>query len=89
VELTIAFGLPGLALTLGALLSIAVLSFYEHKPFHYLVQILVFSVISLYAVGEVSSQHGIEILYFLIALTAGFLMPQAQISIHNRNILKT
>lgn len=78
VELTLAFGFIGLALTLGALISVLLISITTRGPFHYLVQILAFTVICLYALGEVSSQHGIEILYFLIALMTGLLIPQSQ-----------
>ncbi|BEI32929.1 hypothetical protein [Polynucleobacter sp. HIN5] len=76
VELTLAFGFPALVLTLGAIGSILVLALHSSGPFRYLVLLLGFSILCLYTVGEVSSQHGIEILYFMIALMAGLLIPQ-------------
>jgi hypothetical protein len=75
VELTLAFGVPGLILTLGALLGILVLSLTVKSPFKYFSSILSFAMILLYALGELSSQHPIEILYFLIALLTGCLLP--------------
>lgn len=78
VEMTLAFGYPGIMLTLGALVSILILSFSRQSiqgPFHNLVAILAFTVIALYTVGEVSAQHAIELLYFFIALMAGLLLP--------------
>jgi len=88
VEFTLAFGYPGILLTLGALVMILVLSFSglskahqdDQHPFNYLVATLAFGVIALYTVGEVSSQHGAEMLYFLIALMTGLLIPQNQIN---------
>lgn len=76
VELTLAFGFPALLLTLGAIGSILVLAIFSTGPFRYLVLLLGYSILCLYTVGEVGSQHGIEILYFLIALMAGLLIPQ-------------
>lgn len=83
VELTLAFGYPGVLLTLGALMSILFLSLSRSRaeneadlnPFHYLIALLAFAVLALYTVGEVSSQHAIEMLYFLITLMTGLLMP--------------
>jgi hypothetical protein len=75
VELTLAFGIPALILTLGALFSILLLSITTKGPFKYLPSILSITVILLYTVGEISSQHSIEILYFWIAFLGACLFP--------------
>lgn len=83
VELTLGFGYPALLMTLGALIIILWLTLLRLRksnldnpsPFHYLIALLAFTVIALYTVGEGSSQHAIEMLYFLIALMTGLLMP--------------
>jgi hypothetical protein len=73
VEITLAFGIPGLVLLLGPLLMIAIrfsyLSIYSECtiPFKLLPAVLSFGITCLYLVGEVSSQHSIEILCFWIA----------------------
>ena len=79
VELTLAFGLPALFLLLGALVLILVLSLNARSssqyPWRYLPAILSLAVILLYVVGEISSQHSIEILGFLIAFLSACLFP--------------
>jgi hypothetical protein len=77
VELTLAFGIPALIFTLGALLVILVLSVSSNSSFKYLPAILSLAIIMLYTVGEISSQHSIEILYFWIALLGACLFPCA------------
>lgn len=75
VELALAFGVPALIFTLGALLGILILSATTKGPFKYLPAILSLAIILLYTVGEISSQHSIEILYFWIALLSSCLFP--------------
>lgn len=77
VELTLAYGIPALIFTLGALLSILVLSIITLGPFKGLPITLSLAIIFLYTVGEVSSQHSIEILYFLIGFLSACLLPDA------------
>lgn len=73
IDLALAFGIPALALTLGALVAIMVLSITSRSLFRYLSAIVSLAIILLYTVGEVSSQHGIEILYFWITLLTATL----------------
>lgn len=75
VELTLAFGIPALIFTLGALLVILALSVAAKGYFKLLPVTLSFAIIMLYTVGEISSQHSIEILYFWIALLGACLIP--------------
>ena len=75
VELTLAFGIPGLVLTLGALAAILVLSSRAQGHFRYLPMVMSLAIILLYTVGEISSQHGIEILCFMTALLSSSLFP--------------
>ena len=77
VDLALAFGYPGLTLLLGALLATAYLSICSRSPFRSLGGLLSIGLILLYTVGEISSQHSIEILCFLISLiSALLLLPQ-------------
>jgi O-antigen ligase len=70
VDIALAFGIPGLLLTLGALVTLLYASVSFTGAHHYLIRFLSLGLISLYTVGEVSSQHAIEMLCFLIALMA-------------------
>lgn len=75
VDIALAFGYPGLFLMLAALVSITWVSIGTQSPFQYVTSILSIGIILLYTVGEVGSQHGIEILCFLIALMSSLLLP--------------
>lgn len=75
VELTLAFGIPGLVLTLGAIIAAFVLSVGAKEKFKYLPMVMSLAIILLYTVGEISSQHSIEILCFMIALLSTSLFP--------------
>jgi hypothetical protein len=83
VELVLAFGIPALIFTLGALLVILALSVAAREPFKYLPAILSLGIILLYTVGEISSQHSIEILYFWIALLGACLLPSVSERLEN------
>jgi hypothetical protein len=77
VEMALSFGLPGLILTLGPLGVILIISTLAKSPspFRWLPATLSLSAILLYGVGEISSQHSIEILGFLIAFLAACQFP--------------
>jgi hypothetical protein len=77
VEIALAFGCPGLLLILGALVSIPCISVSFAGPHQYLTSLLSLGLILLYTVGEVSSQHAIEMLCFLIALMSA-LLPSSE-----------
>ncbi|QWE10873.1 hypothetical protein [Polynucleobacter sp. es-EL-1] len=88
VELTLAFGIPALIFTLGALLVILVLSATANGPFKYFPTIFSLAIIALYTVGELSSQHSIEILYFCIALLGACLFPSVGKSLENQKVFR-
>ncbi|QWD76398.1 hypothetical protein ICV32_01625 [Polynucleobacter sp. MWH-UH24A] len=73
IELGLAFGFPILAL----IFSVLLLSFIEATrnayPARMTVLGLVVLIFSLYTVGEVAIQHGIEILYYLLAFISGLI----------------
>jgi hypothetical protein len=75
VEIGLAFGYPALFLLLSALSFLGFLSLSSKSQFQ--ATALVFSVglIALYALGEISSQHAIEMLFFLISLATALLFP--------------
>ena len=77
VDIALAFGYPGLFLTLGALASILCISVSLAGPHQYLTSLLSLGLILLYTVGEISSQHAIEMLCFLIALLSA-LLPSSE-----------
>lgn len=73
VEIALAFGYPGVLLTLGALFSLLCISVSFAGPHQYLTSLLSLGLILLYTVGEISSQHAIEMICFLIALMSALL----------------
>jgi hypothetical protein len=75
VDIALAFGYPGIFLFLASLLSITFLSVRANSPFKNLVSLMSLGLILLYTVGELSSQHSIEILCFLIGLISTLLLP--------------
>ena len=75
VDIALAFGYPGLFLFLASLLWTIYLSIGTNTPFKGLTGLLSVGLILLYTVGEISSQHSIEILCFLISLIGALLLP--------------
>lgn len=68
IDFGLAFGIPGLTLILGALISAMVLAMRSQSPNKLVVIWLAFSLLLTFTVAEVSSNHTIEILFFCIAL---------------------
>jgi hypothetical protein len=68
IDFGLAFGFPGLLLTLAALLSTIVLAFKSDSENRYIVMWIATDLLLTFAVAEVSSKHTIEILFFCIAL---------------------
>ena len=68
VDFGLAFGIPGLALILSALISTIALAIRSHSPNKLLVVWMAFSLLLIFTIAEVSSNHTIEILFFCIAL---------------------
>jgi hypothetical protein len=75
VDIALAFGYPGIFLFLASLLFTSYLSISANSPFKNLVGLMSIGLILLYTVGEISSQHSIEILCFLIGLISTLLLP--------------
>jgi hypothetical protein len=80
VDIALAFGYPGVFLFLASLLATAFLSVTANNPFKSLVSLMSLGLILLYTVGEIGSQHSIEILCFLIALISTLLLPIQNLS---------
>ena len=68
IDFGLAFGIPGLALLLGALISTIALAMRSHSPNKLVVVWMAFSLLLIFTIAEVSSNHTIEILFFCIAL---------------------
>lgn len=68
IDFGLAFGLPGLLLAIGALISTLIIAMRSHSPNQLVVIWLAFSLLLTFTVAEVSSKHTIEILFFFIAL---------------------
>jgi hypothetical protein len=64
VELGLAFGIPILSFIFSALLLIFIEAFRHEDPARMTILGFVVLIFCLYAVGEVTVQHGVEILYF-------------------------
>ena len=76
VELGLAFGIPILALIFGALLLTFVEAARHAYPTRMTVLGYVVLIVSLYTVGEVSTHHGLEILFYLLALVSALLFTK-------------
>ena len=79
VELGLAFGYPGLLLMLGAVIATLILSLKSTSPFNSLTGLFSLGFICLYTVGEISSQHSIEILCFSVALMTSLLLQGSNV----------
>jgi len=77
VEIGLAFGYLGLFLLLTALFSLGYLALSTKSNFQSTAFLLSIGLFGLYTVGEISSQHSIEMLFFLIALAAALLCPRS------------
>ena len=76
IEFTLAFGLPGFIFMFGSLVAILYLTV-SSPNFYFRVRVtsLVLTLMLLYTVGELSTQHGVEVLFYVIALLAGLSLP--------------
>ena len=80
IDLGLAFGIPGLILTLGALLSTIVLALKSNSPNRLVVIWIAADLLLTFTIAEVSSKHTIEILFFCIALLNTMLLEQKSTS---------
>lgn len=76
IDLGLAFGIPGLLLTLGALLSTIVLALRSNSSNRLVVIWIAADLLLTFTIAEVSSKHTIEILFFCIALLNAMLLGQ-------------
>lgn len=74
IDLGLAFGIPGLLLTLGALLSTIALALKSDSPNRSVVIWIAADLLFTFTIAEVSSKHTIEILFFCIALLNAMLI---------------
>jgi hypothetical protein len=74
VELGLAFGIPMLGLIFSALLLIFIEAARHPYPARMTVLGFVVLIMSLYTVGEITIQHGIEILFYLLTLLPALLV---------------
>ena len=79
IDFGLAFGFPGLLLTLGALLSTIVLALKTHSENRLVAIWIAADILLTFTIAEVSSKHTIEVLFFCIALLNTMLLkPQKQ-----------
>jgi hypothetical protein len=74
IDLGLAFGIPGLLLTLGALLSTIILALKSDSPNRLVAIWIAADLLFTFTIAEVSSKHTIEILFFCIALLNAMLI---------------
>lgn len=74
-DLGMAFGYPGLCLMISSMAAVILIASFSTSCFKRLGVLLALSLTLLYAVGELGSQHAIEVLYYLIALLTSLLFP--------------
>jgi hypothetical protein len=74
IDLGLAFGFPGLILTLGALLSTIVLALKTQSDNRLVAIWIAADLLLTFTIAEVSSKHTIEILFFCIALLNTMLL---------------
>lgn len=77
VEISMAYGYPGLALALGTLITISALAVKYRQPLSISILTLSFTLAILYTIGELSTQHAIEILYFMFACMSTMLLRRS------------
>jgi hypothetical protein len=68
IDFGLAFGLPGLIFTIGALISIIIIAIKSQSPHRLTAIWIAGGVLLIFTFAEVSSKHTIEILFFFIAL---------------------
>ena len=77
VDLTLAFGLPFIALMWLSNSSIVYLAVKQSSPLKYTILTLSIILFALFLVGELSNGHNLEMLFYFFALMSGLLIAQA------------
>lgn len=81
IEFALAFGIPGIILMVGCLLSLIYASI--NSPaflFKTCTWSLSLALLMVYALGELSTQHGVEILFYFLAFLSGLLLLSGDIN---------
>jgi hypothetical protein len=76
VDMLLAFGIPGLALIFCSLASILNLAFRANQSLKLICINLSICILLSYTTGELSSEHSIEILFFVLAVLATMLIQK-------------
>ncbi len=76
IDFGLAFGIPGLAIVLLTLASLILLGIRTPNLAGATVTWIAISIVISYTVAEASSKHSIEVLFFMMALLSGLLIPQ-------------
>lgn len=76
LEVGLAYGFPGIVFTAGTLCFILVsVLLSKTNSFSASIISIGFTLLFLYSIGELSTQHGIEVLFYLMALLAALQLP--------------
>jgi hypothetical protein len=87
IEISLAFGLPGLIFTVGTIFAILILTIRSRdKSFSGTIYTICFTLLFLYSIGELSTQHGIEVLFYMMAFLSALQMP---ISLYHVKLVQT
>lgn len=78
IELGLAYGIPFLVLIFLTFLFILILALRNNNLLGITITSFIIMVAILYTVGELSTQHGIEILFFILALVSSIAMLGAE-----------
>lgn len=78
VDLGLAFGIPILALIFGSLSLSFVNAIRGSYPAEMTILGFIILIFSLYAVGEIATNHGLEILFFLLALIPALMLTSIE-----------
>lgn len=76
IEIALAYGFPGIIFCAGTLVLIILLTLASPAGyFNASVYSLAFTLLILYSIGELSTQHGIEMLFYVMALLSSLRLP--------------
>jgi hypothetical protein len=76
IDLALSFGLPGLLLIWGIIISVFYLGISSDGPFKVTIPIMASMIFLLYLVGELNGKHSIEILFYWLAMLAALQLPK-------------
>ena len=76
IDLGLALGIPGLVLMWGVLISTIWLCIRNHGPLMMTGLVMTISLFFLYAVGELSNSHSVEILFYWLSMSAALQLSR-------------